>query len=79
MSSTHRGFLVYTALVVAIGTVNAAVWIAVTGEYRPPVWATCLAAVLSLLIADQLERAWARRHTRRARVARVRAHRRAGR
>jgi hypothetical protein len=72
MSPKHSGFLVYTTLVFTIGTVNAAIWIAVTGEYRPPIWATCAAAVLSLLIADQLERAWARRH---ARQARARAHR----
>jgi hypothetical protein len=72
MGRKYRGFLVYTTVVFAIGTVNAAIWIAVTGEYRPPVWATCASAVVTLLIADQLERAWARRH---ARPARARAHR----
>ncbi|WP_093803960.1 hypothetical protein [Streptomyces sp. Wb2n-11] len=64
----YRPFVVFSLLAALLGAGFALVWIAATGEYRPPIWVTCLAAIGTGWVADVLEQALARRHTRKARA-----------
>lgn len=58
----YRSFAVYCLFAALLGTGFALVWIAATGEYRPPIWVTCLAAIGTGWIADVLEQTVERRH-----------------
>lgn len=66
MLRQHRSFLLFILFLVPLAAVFCAVWTLVTGEYRPPFWAVVVAAVVTALVADQLEMALSRRLDRRA-------------
>lgn len=72
----HRGLLIYTTLLVALGGTAGLAWRAATGTFRPPWWLLAVGAVVIALVCDQAEQALERRHNRRAKRAQTR-HRKA--
>ena len=57
MLRKHRSLILFTLICVPFAAAFCAAWSVATGQYRPPLWATVVAAVVTALVADQLEMA----------------------